>query len=338
MIRFLAVCLVAMVTAFSAQSQSRDVYTVQGIPVDERASSVIEAQQKAFNAAKFAGAQQMIARITLPENRAAALERLTLDPTLADRLAIAVDVEEEVRGAGRYRGQLAVVFNPNNIRALLGQVGVPYTDQQGPRALLVPTATDPMAEFQWAESWPEQSQGRLVPSVTSYGGVYDLNTPWDMFAGDLAASNARRVIFADLSGTTGAYRVTLTSLTAGGASEIGMTNAMPSLEAARMAAGDLLDENWKRSAIVRDDGSRTIVRASVLYTSLAEWNTLRGALLRSPLVSNFRTEAVAREGAVIEFQYTGRDERFANDLRQRGVSLQQSEIGWVMTSATNRAR
>ncbi|MEL7232097.1 MAG: DUF2066 domain-containing protein [Pseudomonadota bacterium] len=339
MIRYFTLWLATLILAATSYAQSRDVYTVRGIPVDERAASVIEAQQKAFDAAKFAGAQEMIARITLPEDRASAMERLTITPEIADRLAIAVDVEEEVRGAGRYRGQLAVVFNPNTVRSLLSQAGVPYTDQQGPKALLVPIAADdPVMEFQWAEGWPESSTGRLVPTVTAYGGAYGLDTPWEAFAGDLAATNARRVIFADLSGVSGAYRVRLSSLTAAGAMEIGTTNTMPSLEAARMAAGDLLDLNWKRSAIVRDDGSRTMIRASVLYTSLAEWNTLRGALLRSPFVSNFRTEAVAREGAVVEFLYTGTDERFGNDLRQRGVSLQRTEIGWTLSSAISGAR
>ncbi|MEM1390266.1 MAG: DUF2066 domain-containing protein [Pseudomonadota bacterium] len=335
MIRILMTALTVFVFAAAAQAQSRDVYTVRGIPVDEQASSVIEAQQQAFNAAKFAGAQEMIARITLPEDRLAARNRITLTPDLADRLAIAVDVEEEVRGAGRYRGQLAVVFNPSSVRSLLSEAGLPYTDQQGPRALLVPISRDPRTEFVWAESWPETSEGRLVPTVTIYGGVYGLDTPWDFFAGDLAATNTRRVIFADLSGVPNAYRVTLTTVTAGGAEEIGTTNAMSSLEAARMAAGDLLDLDWKRSAIVRDDGTRTLIRASVLYTSLAEWNTLRGALLRSPFVSNFRTEAVARQGAIVEFAYAGSDQRFANDLRQRGVQLQMEPIGWVITSAVS---
>ncbi|MEM7493589.1 MAG: DUF2066 domain-containing protein [Pseudomonadota bacterium] len=333
MIRILVTALMVFVFGSAAQAQSRDVYTVRGIPVDEQASSVIEAQQKAFNAAKFVGAQEMIARITLPEDRMSASASLALTPELADRLAIAVDVEEEVRGAGRYRGQLAVVFNPNSVRSLLSKAAIPYTDQQGPRALLVPTSSDARTEFVWAESWPETSQGRLIPTVTAYGGVYGPETPWSLFSGDLAAANARRVIFADLSGVPGAYRVTLSILTASGAQKIGTTSAMPNLEAARMAAGDLLDLDWKRSAIVRDDGTRTVIKASVLYTSLAEWNTLRGALLRSPLVSDFRTEAVARRGAVVEFVYTGTDQRFANDLRQRGVQLQQKPIGWVLTSA-----
>ncbi|MEM9055728.1 MAG: hypothetical protein AAGB16_10425, partial [Pseudomonadota bacterium] len=66
MIRFLAVLLAVTLTAIPAQAQSRDVYTVRNIPVDERAASVIEAQQKAFSAARYEGAKEMIARITLP--------------------------------------------------------------------------------------------------------------------------------------------------------------------------------------------------------------------------------------------------------------------------------
>ncbi|MEM1087754.1 MAG: hypothetical protein AAGH90_08495 [Pseudomonadota bacterium] len=335
MIRILSALLMTLIVSVTAHAQSRDVYTVRGIPVDERAASVIEAQQKAFDAAKLLGAQEMIARLTLAEDRINALDQLSITPEIADRLAIAVDVEEEVRGAGRYRGQLAVVFNPNTLRALLDQAGVPYTDQQGASALLVPISDDPIVEFSWAEAWPERSQGRLVPTVTAYGGMYGLETPWEAFAGDLAASNARRVIFADLSGTQGAYRVTLTSVTAAGSTEIGTTNVMPNLDAARIAAGDLLDLNWKQSAIIRYNSTRTMIRASVLYTSLAEWNTLRGALLRSPFVSDFRTEAVAREGAVIEFLYSGSNQSFAGDLRQRGVSLRMEPIGWVMTSAVS---
>ena len=338
MIRFFAVLLAVILTAIPAQAQSRDVYTVRNIPVDERAASVIEAQQKAFASAKYAGAKEMIARITLPEDRAAAADRLAIDPMAADLLAVAVDVEEEVRGAGRYRGKLAVVYNPNNVRAFLDRAGVPYTDTLAPRALLAPIAQDAMQEVSWSASWPETSTGRIVPTVVSFVGGYSKMTDWQAFSGDLAANNATRVIFAELFGRPGSYRVELTSRTAAGLTEIGMTNAMPTLETAVLAAGDLLDDQWKRSAIVRDDGTRTRVRASVLYTSLAEWNTLRGALVRSPLVSNLRTEAVAREGAVVEFLYTGSDERFLNDMRQRGVSLQVEPIGVVMRSATSGAR
>ena len=133
LIAFTFVCFGVM----NAQGQSRDVYTISGIAVDERAPTVAEAQQQAFAAAKLIGAQQLIERLTLPQDRAAVTD-LIVDQALADRIAAAVDVEEEVAGAGRYRGSLAVVYNPTQVRAVFRQVGMPYTDSTGPKAVLTP--------------------------------------------------------------------------------------------------------------------------------------------------------------------------------------------------------
>ena len=75
----------------------------------------------------------------------------------------------------------------------------------------------------------------------------------------------------------------------------------------------------------------------MLYTSIAEWNSLRSALARSPLVFEFQTQAIARDGAMIRFAYAGTHERLIQDLRQRGVELDPDPAGWVMTSALTMA-
>ena len=75
--------------------------------------------------------------------------------------------------------------------------------------------------------------------------------------------------------------------------------------------------------------------ATVLLTSLAEWNTLRGALARSPLVADFRTMAVAREGAVVTFSYAGDEKRLRNDLIQRGVTLAREQDELTLRSAVS---
>ena len=98
-----------------------------------------------------------------------------------------------------------------------------------------------------------------------------------------------------------------------------------------------MDENWKQLSIIRG-GSRTTTSASVRYTSLAEWNTLRGALARSPLVSDFKITAIARDGALVTFAYAGDEPRLQNDLLQRGVSLAAAPDGadgLVLSSAVS---
>ena len=62
----LLTCVLVFAAAFSAHGQSRDVYTINGIAVDERAPTVGEAQIKAFSAAKIIGARRLIERLTLP--------------------------------------------------------------------------------------------------------------------------------------------------------------------------------------------------------------------------------------------------------------------------------
>ncbi|MEO1305703.1 MAG: hypothetical protein AAFV37_12050, partial [Pseudomonadota bacterium] len=101
----------------AAHAQDQDVYTIGGIAVDEQAATVAEAQQLAFASARLIGAQRLVERFTLPEDRLAATD-LIIDQAVADRMAAAVDVEQEVAGAGRYRGQLAIVYNPVEVRAI----------------------------------------------------------------------------------------------------------------------------------------------------------------------------------------------------------------------------
>lgn len=321
--------------ALSATAQSRDVYTVRGISVDERAPTVLEAQQEAFAAAKLAGAYRLVERITLADDRAAA-SNFVIDQVLAESLAAAVDVEEETAGAGRYRGRLAVVFNPSNVRSALTAAGIPYTDRQGPKAVLIPVSSSG-SSVSWNMAWDDQSTGRLVPTVTSRSAGFSGSSDWEAVQGDAALYGAQRVVLADLGGVRGAYTVKVYSVTPSGSREIGSTNALPSLDAAAEAVSALLDEDWKRASIVRDTG-RTLVEATVLYTSLAEWNTLRRALARSPLVSNFQTRAVSTDGAVVAFAFAGGSERLTNDLRERGVLIQNDDIGIVMTSAISAGR
>ena len=65
-------------------------------------------------------------------------------------------------------------------------------------------------------------------------------------------------------------------------------------------------------------------------------NTLRGALARSPLVSDFRTTAVARDGALVSFAFVGDTQRLQGDLLQRGVALSdEPDAGWVLRSAVS---
>jgi len=331
MIRTLLIALAAFAGAgLLAHADTRAVYTIRDIEVDKRAASVIAAVEAAQAEARRVGTERLIAKITLPEDvRAAGGIVITQD--LADRMVAAIDVQQESRGGGRYRGVLSAVLNPSAVRNFLDQQGIPYVDRQAPRALIVPVG-DGRSDLAWQAAWPEQDDGALAPFTTSTIPPQSAMPSWAEVATEARVRGAQRAVVAQLVGQPGAYAVDLTLLTPSSKVALGRSGYAADLPGAADAASRVVSDTWKANSIIRSN-VRSIVTASVFYTSISEWNTLRGALARSPLVSEFQTDAIARDGAVVRFAYAGETERLMADLRQRGVELDADASGWVLTSA-----
>ncbi len=333
MIRFFCALFASvLITAAGARADIRDVYTIRDIPVDERADTVIEAQRNAFAEARLVAARALIERITLAEDRADA-GGVALDLVTAQGLASAVDVLEETRGGGRYLGVLSVVLNPAATRQFLNARGIPFVDAQAPLALLAPVSDDSV-QFDWTLAFGE-SGGSLTPFTTATE-FYWPDTTWTELAAEVAQTDARRGVIANLRGRPGAYRVEVSIVTPAGTTSLGLTRNALSLEDAAVAAIALLESAWKRQAIIRSS-ERTLIEANVFYTSIVEWNGLRAALVRSPLVSDFNIKAISGDGAVVRFAFAGGVDRLTNDLRERGVSLDADPAGFVLTSAMTGA-
>jgi hypothetical protein len=329
-------CLAMAVLALAspAQADTRAVYTIRDIPVDESAPSVIEAQRAALARARQIGARRLIEKITLaPDRREAG--GVQIGPALADRLVAAVDVQEETRGGGRYIGVLSAILNPREVRAYLDERGIPYVDRQAPLAMLAPVGNDD-DDLAWASAWPERARTPLAPYVTATSGFYYADSDWPELEPELSALGAERAVIAKLVGTQGNYAVSLILVTASGRTDLGTTRRVASLDDAVAGVSGLLDMRWKQNSMVRST-VRSVVEASVLYTSIAEWNTLRRALARSPLISEFRTLALANDGALVKFAFAGDRARLERDLRQRGVALDADSAGWLLTSAVSGA-
>ena len=331
MIRKIAAACACLLFVQSASAETRDVYTIKDIPVDERAESVLEAQQKAFAAARLIGANRLIARITLPEHRRNA--GLFLDSETAQKMALAVDVQDESRGGGRYRGTLATVINPREVRPFLKERGVPYLDRQAPVALVIPVASD-MELFQWREAWGERQLTTLAPTVTALSD-YGRSVTWEDIQAELAAARASRGIIAQLRP---GGSVILTQITADGNTSLGGTGSAATLESSVEKTLAKLEDIWKRQAINIDTSMRTLTNANIRYTSLPEWNRLRGSLARSPLVSEFQIRAISRDGAMVSFAYSGDMAQLEQDLRQRGIVAERDLTGWSMSSAITGSR
>ena len=367
MIRSCLLILFAILAATQpATADTRAVYTVTGIPVDERAASVIDAQQKALSAARLEGAFRIVEKLTLAEDRAV-LNGIEMDQETADRMTVAVDVEEETRGGGRYVGVLSVVFNPRAVRTYLEERSLPYVDRQAPLSLIVPLggptrrsapnsapgagetsatglpgdtppvpldrdAAEEDLPLTWETAWPERAAEPLAPYVSQPGTAYPERPDFADLAPELERTGAERGVVARLVGRPDAYAVDLTLITQAGNLPLGRTSYVATLEEAVSAASGLLSTHWKRQSVVRTD-VLTPVEANVLYGSIGEWTELRRALTRSPLVREFQTVAVARDGALVRFAYGGERQRLESELRQRGIAVDADPSGWVISKA-----
>jgi len=326
MIRLISMAFACLCFALPSSADTKDVYTITDIPVDERAASVLEAQKMAFATARMIGAQRLIARITLPEHRQRA--GTGLPPELAQRMALAVDVQEESRGGGRYRGRLATIINPREVRPYLDNLGIPYLDRQASLALIIPVSRGSDA-YAWREAWGGEQRTTLAPTITA-DGSYDALVTWQDIQAELRRASASRGVVAELL-TGGGVR--LTQVTASGNTPLGTTGSSASYDASVKKALAKMEDTWKRQAMVTDTSRRTLTNANIRYTSLPEWNRLRSTLARSPLVSDFQIRAISKDGAMVSFAFAGDQDQLAGDLRQRGVVVERDVAGWTLRSA-----
>ena len=99
------------------------------------------------------------------------------------------------------------------------------------------------------------------------------------------------------------------------------------------AISQTLAVQWKRETIVHSgEGAR--LRASVAFSDLAEWQTIRRRLDRVSFIKESHIVAVSSGGAQIEVDYAGTLDTLALGLKQQ--NLQLTETGgpggqWVVS-------
>ncbi len=333
--RFLTVLGLALLFSVTglvrqASADIKSVYTVTDIPVRATAQTAQGAEAEAFSQAKQQGLRRLVERLTVPEDRGRIPESL-FSAASANEIAVAVDVIEERRSATVYRGRLSVVYNPVRLRARLNGAGVPFIERQDELSLLVPVADNSRFSDPWRAAWPKANSNRLTPYVTGMS-FFRPDDDWAAVSSEASRVRASQAILVRLSGGQGALVAQLTRLSPDGRVEIGTTPPVATPDEVIAAASKMMEDAWKREAIVRSS-QRTRSFATVRYESLSEWNRLRGALTRSPSVSDFRVDAVAGDGALVTFQYSGDESRLRNEMQRSGVRLNRSGNGWTMTAA-----
>lgn len=325
----------------AASAQGRDnVYAVSGVYVDETAANAAAAQQAGFAAAQRIGFERLVRRLTIPDELASrgmpAAEGAALE-----RLVLSVDVEEERRSATRYIGRLTVRFDPSSVRTLLRQYNLTIVDTRTSPVLVAPAAVGGTPEETltlWRQVWAQGGFGdELVPLAVAPAELQGAPA-WDAaapFAQRVAAASA---LFATLRIDGSTATAVLVEVDAdarrdrgevvariNGADAASLRAALASL--AEQASARIQNE-WK-ARIATGGGQRARISASAVYEDQRQWERIKQALegAAQTLISEIRIEAVGRRGALVSFSFVGERAQLAAELRRRGVSLTDTEIG-----------
>ena len=342
----------APASAQGAGGGRAEIFTVAGVQVDETAGNGATAQQQGFASAQRIGFERLAKRLTLPADQA----RLQLpqpDAAALENLVRSRDIVSERRSGTRYLAVFNVQFDPDAVRTLLRTAGFTVVETRSAPVLIaaqVDGAPPPETLDAWRAAWAQGGyENELAPLALAQAGA--TGRDWASLYPFAQAEGATSAIVAVLAVQGNNATATLREVSATGVRDRGAVRAViaggdaNSLRAAlsSLAAqtSDLVQNDWKTRAVSATANNTTStlqrgrISTSALYANQAEWERIKSALegAASTVISEIRIEAVAREGALVSFSFTGDRAQLAAELGRRGVRLQDTPDGPVLRVA-----
>jgi hypothetical protein len=356
--------IVAALSAGSAlaASASDKVFTIANYPVEARAKDAVAAKEKAQAEGQQAALGSLLKRLVpvTAYNRIDHLKKVSA-ASIIDGIAI----RTESNSSTQYIASLDFSFQPDAVRNLLSREGVPFVDVQAPKTVLVPLMSDPdatagpkfrAASNAWNEAWKGLDLDNtltplrletLMPSIppADIQGVLKGGEGIDRVLKGEYKSNYVVLAAAEIDAPGKKIDVTIAGQDPAGpfvwkrSYRIANGDIAYTLELASVITLGVIEGRWKvarsRGLGVAGDGgtggSGSDVELEVQFSSLNEWNDLRGQLLDLPGVDDVRVGAVSARSAGVSLRYPGGGQSLAAALSQKGLSMTGSNNGlWLV--------
>lgn len=352
----------ACLAPIAAQAAPSKVYTVANYPVEATAKDAVAAKEKAHAEGQQAALGALLKRLVpvTAYNRIDHLKSLRA----ADYID-GVAVRSESNSSTRYIASLDFSFQADAVRGLLGREGVPFVEEQAPRMVLVPVTAEAGANGvsykpaggTWFNVWKDLDLDntltplrieRLLPVINESTIVAALNG--DDSAERILTSEYKAdfVLFAVAEADTAGkeLNVSLAGIDPAGLVSWRRTYRVAdgdtgyAMELAAVVTQGVLEGRWKVAK--SEDGGvggggfgaassgGGEVRIAVEFSSLDEWNDLRGRILDTPGIDDVRIGAVSTYSADVSVRYPGGADRLVSVLSQQGLSLTNSGGVWTL--------
>jgi len=314
--------LLAFLLLGASQAYAGDPFTVGGIKVDATAANAIEAQVKASAEGQLAAAEVLFKRLTLEQERAASPIPVLTNETVA-RMIRALEPSKERRSANRYLGEVTVAFNPSQVQQFLQQNNLTLVSSQARERLVVVRevglrGASELSELSAAFADPRFSYALTPLRAAAAEDVQFLSAnPSDEELQALALKyNLNQILIVEPVGD-----ITDISLDSGNRQSFFIA---PGPDAAEFAdrVVERLESDWKQVSAVTA-GEVVTTSVSVLYNTHRDWIMLQEAINTAAQITGARLDALSKDGALMTISYGGDVARLANELRFKGVSVEQ---------------
>jgi hypothetical protein len=260
-----------------------------------------------------------------------------------------IEFVRERSAPGRYIATLNVVFQPDPVKAWLGQAGVKIAETVSRAALVIPlwkgkAGVEPLDDRNaWREAWRVlDTAGSAVPVTVLRGDQVDQNavTAEELYVGDVSALarlneryRAPTIVVAIVEGDKDGGPLTVGGLRydaqTGARSEIPRTTVPDSTQLATAAKQihQKMDEQWRSVATVRRDSQDTI-DVYVPIRALGDWVQVRQRLGGVPALKSVVVRQLESDRAELRLEYFGTTDELQRTLASAGLVLDKEADKW----------
>lgn len=361
--RFVGLLGIALLTLslLASPTAHADMFEVKDVDVDATASSAAEARDQALGTGQREAFYRLLHRLT-PTRYHGQLPNL--DPGTVATYVRDFSVANEQTSSVRYLARLNVRFKETDIRFLLEEFGIPFTETQSRPVVVLPVLSRAGTAILWRDPNPWRvAWGRVampvlpVPLLLPVGDLQDVNSisaqqtlgtdpaPLEQIAARYGAGGAI-IVNANIA-AIGAPHVdlTMTRRDIGSPAETfsARVNAASGetidqvLVRAVATAIETIEENWKDQTVMRFD-TGGILAINVPLTALDHWVRIRRDLGTVAVVERTDIILLSRTEALLNVHYIGEVSQLARALAQANLTLQEEQGVWTLLTPETLSR
>lgn len=318
-------------------------------PVTGMGTSASEAYRHAVDTGRRKAWETLVQRLTTQDQWA---KLVAIDEVSLQRMVKSYLPEHERRSTTRYAADMTYVFNEPLVRHYLHTSDVVIAMGGAQPMLVVPMAPGYAPDTPWGRAWATISLAAgTIPVVlpvadplnrTALGSIDFATAAWSDLAPVAARAHAGEAAVVQAGpGRPGHLAVGIRILADGQPAQALTPLDVPvppratpeqGYALAAQAAADAIGNAWKAHNAI-DFSKPSALTVNVAIRALADWGAMQQRLAKIPAVIAVKVDALMIGQVQADLSYAGTQAQLADFLAQAGLTLQNQNGQWWLTSA-----